>query len=127
MPMPTSQCPSRTVSRRRAPTHPTETFGTFAQTTHQVALGERTVRLLGVNLGIVAHAKLHRIHAELLGQFVHRDLERHHSRRFAGGAHRIPFRQVQDGKSHRGETIGAGIQQSRLISRRLRLAVGKIA
>ena len=64
---------------------------------------------------------------ELLGHLVHRDLERHHARRFAGRAHRVAFGQVEHGEPHRGQAVGAGIEQPRLADRRLRLAARQVA
>ncbi len=56
-----------------------------------MALRERPLGILGIDLRVVEDAKFDGIELELLRHFVHGDLQRHQARRLAGRAHRIAF------------------------------------
>ena len=120
-PMPTSQRPSRTCARRRVPraSQPKRSAPVAQSSARGGAARSGTVRLLGVDLGVVEDAELDRVEAQLLGHLVHRDLERHHAGRLAWRPHGVAFRQVERRKPHRGQTVGAGIEQPRLVGRRV--------
>ncbi|MNL68321.1 hypothetical protein D3C87_1930310 [compost metagenome] len=88
---------------------------------------KRALGLGGVHLRVVAHAKFHRVHACGLGHFVHCDLQHHQARRFARGTHRVAFGQVQFHQVQRGQPVGAGIEQARLLHGVFGTATGQIA
>ena len=80
-----------------------------------------------VDLSVVEGPEFDGIEIEALGHLVHRDLKRHESRRLAGGAHRVPFRQIEHGEPRRYHTVGTGIQQARLVRSSFGGATGEIA
>ena len=61
--------------------------------------GERSLRLFGIHLGVVANTEFDRIKVQFLRHLVHRNLERHQCRRLAGCAHRVAFGQIEVGEA----------------------------
>lgn len=102
---------------------PAEALCAEPQAFDELPLRKAALRLFRIDLCVVKNAELDRIEAELLGHFVHRDLERHHAGRLARGSHRIAFRQVEMGQPHGREAVRARVEQPRLRHRRLWLAV----
>ena len=115
------------LRRLRVAPVPAELRRAFLETADEVAVGELSLRLLGVDQRIVDDAETNRVHAQLLRHLVHRDLERHHARRFAGRAHRIGFGQVEHREMGLGQPVVAGVEQLRLVGRSFRAAAGQVA
>ncbi|MNS75252.1 hypothetical protein D3C72_1087600 [compost metagenome] len=114
-------------ARPRAPVGPPEVVRPHTQAFNQAPLRERALGRGGVHLRVVAHTEFHRVQLGGLGHFVHRDLQRHQPRRFARCAHRIAFGQVQLHQVQRGQPVGAGIEQARLLHGFFGTAAGQIA
>ncbi len=115
------------LPRRGIALLPAKVLSTGTQALHQLAAGEGTIRIGGVDLGIVQNAELHRIDACLLGDLVDSYLQHHHTRRFPWGAHRVPLGQIQLRQPQTSVAVRAGIEKVCLLHGGLWLAFRQVA
>ena len=104
---------------------PAKRLGPFLQALYVVAVAKRFAGVFRVNLCVIEDAKFHRVHAQLLGHFVHGNFQRGKPRGFAGGAHIRRLRQV-----HLDSRVGhaaacPGVKGAGLVDRVLAAAAGQ--
>ena len=95
-------------TRFRRPAGPAELPGGQVVALRQRAAGERLVLAL-VNLRFVAAAKLDRVDAERIGQFVHRRFQREHAARLPRPAHVVRGCRVEFGQAVLCPDVRTGI------------------
>ena len=114
-------------ARRRVALVPAETLRAETRAGNKLALRERPIRLLRIDLGVVQDAKFERVDPELLRHLVHGDLKRHQAWRLAGRAHRVPFGKIERGEPQRRHAVRARIEKPGLGDRVFGFAAVKIA
>ena len=67
--------------------------------------------------GLIAHAQVDRIEAELLGEFVHRTFQGQQAHRLAGGAHGRRDWNIQRRQAMPGQPVCTGVKRPRLKGR----------
>ena len=101
-----------------APIGPAEALGHRVVALHQGARGERNA-FGRVDPGVIGAAQLHRVHAQLPCQFVHRGLHAKKRSHLVGCTHEAAGVRVRPGEALLGMNIGAGIHRASNVSARI--------